>query len=92
LALTGCIASGRREDDLKSLRVLACFPPAAGVARPYYALRARTVERLVFTATTGRSGTLTLAGIFARIPGCRALHEPYPIINDEATRCGIAGT
>jgi len=91
LALTGCIASGRREDDLKSLRVLAGFPPAAATARCYYALRARTVERLVFTATTGRSGTLTLARIFARIPGCRALHEPYPIMNDEALRAATYG-
>ena len=73
------------------LRVLTYFPPAAAVARYYYALRARRVERLIFTATTGRSGTLTLARIFAQIPGCQALHEPYPIMNDEVLRAASYG-
>lgn len=65
------------------LRALKYSAPAAGVARCYYAFRTRTVERLIFTATTGRSGTLTLTKIFAGIPGCHALHEPYPVMNDE---------
>lgn len=36
------------------------------------------LEKLVFTATTGRSGTKTLARIFAAVPDCRSLHEPWP--------------
>jgi len=46
---------------------------------------------LIFTATTGRSGTLTLTRIFDKIPGCRALHEPYPVMNDEALRAAGYG-
>jgi hypothetical protein len=73
-------------DVPKSLRALKYSAPAAAVAHCYYALRSRTVERLIFTATTGRSGTLTLNRIFAGIPGCRALHEPYPVMHDEVLR------
>jgi hypothetical protein len=64
---------------------------AAPVARWYRALRAHSVERLIFTATTGRSGTLTLSRIFAGIPRCRALHEPTPIMNNEALRVASYG-
>lgn len=78
-------------DDLKLLRALKYSPPAAAAARCYQALRTRTVERLIFTATTGRSGTHTLARIFAGIPGCHALHEPYPVMNDEALRAASYG-
>src|ERR1700733_3797800 len=81
----------RNEDDLKSLRALSYSAPAAAVARCYYALRSRAVERLIFTATTGRSGTLTLTRIFAGISGCRALHEPYPIMNDEVLKAASFG-
>src|SRR5215472_19248542 len=77
--------------ELKAPRALKYSPPAAAVARCYYALRSRTVERLIFTATTGRSGTLTLTRIFAGIPGCRALHEPYPVMHDEALRAANYG-
>jgi hypothetical protein len=54
-------------------------------------MRARPVEKFIFTATTGRSGTLTLARIFAGIPRCRAVHEPKPIMNDEALRAASHG-
>jgi hypothetical protein len=47
------------------------------------AQRTRNLERVVFTATTGRSGTLALAKLLAKVPGCVSLHEPYPIMNDE---------
>src|SRR6516225_855629 len=79
------------EDDLKSLRALKYTVPAAAVARCYYTLRTRTVERLIFTATTGRSGTLTLTRIFGGISGCRALHEPYPVMNDEVLHAASYG-
>jgi hypothetical protein len=61
------------------------------LARWYAAVRARKVERLIFTATTGRSGTLTLTKIFAGIPCCRALHEPAPIMNNEVLRAASYG-
>jgi hypothetical protein len=54
-------------------------------------LRSRTLERLIFTATTGRSGTLTLARIFSGIPGCRALHEPHPIMHYEVLQAASHG-
>jgi hypothetical protein len=73
------------------LRALKYSAPAAVVARCYYTLRTRTVERFIFTATTGRSGTLTLTKIFAGIPGCHALHEPYPVMNDEVLRAASYG-
>ena len=86
------VASGREwEDDLKVLRALKYSPPAAAVARSYYTLRTRTVQRLIFTATTGRSGTLTLTKLFTGIPGCHALHEPYPVMNDEVLRAASYG-
>jgi hypothetical protein len=75
----------------KSLRALKYSAPAAALAHCYYALRTRAVERLIFTATTGRSGTLTLTRIFAGIPGCRALHEPYPVMHDEVLRAANYG-
>lgn len=90
--MTRSVASARHNGDgLKSLRALRYSAPAAAVARCYYASRSRAVERLIFTATTGRSGTLTLTRIFAGIPGCRALHEPYPIMNGEVLRAASYG-
>lgn len=40
--------------------------------------RCRRVEAFVFVASTGRSGTNTLADLFEGIPDCVALHEPRP--------------
>jgi hypothetical protein len=91
-AVKRSVASGKHnEDDLKSLRALRYSAPAATAVRCYYALRSRAVERLIFTATTGRSGTLTLTRIFAGIPDCHALHEPYPVMNDEVLRAASYG-
>ena len=39
------------------------------------------LEKLIFTATTGRSGTLSLAKLFAKVPGCRSVHEGHPVMN-----------
>lgn len=36
------------------------------------------VIHYTFVATTGRSGTLSLARLFSRVPGYLALHEPAP--------------
>lgn len=52
--------------------------PVARMARWYFGARTRGLEKVVFTATTGRSGTKSLEHLFAAIPGCKAFHEPYP--------------
>lgn len=41
----------------------------------------RNVKHFTFVATTGRSGSQTLARIFAAAPGCLSLHEPEPVMN-----------
>lgn len=50
----------------------------AALAKPVLSSLTRRLERVIFTATTGRSGTMTLSKLFATVPGCVALHEPYP--------------
>ncbi|MEI6668895.1 MAG: hypothetical protein WCP29_12120 [Acidobacteriota bacterium] len=51
------------------------------LARRFLRIRTSRLERLVFTATTGRSGTLTLTRLFSLVPDCASFHEPYPIMN-----------
>ena len=63
----------------------------AYLARKYFDYRARNLEKLIFTATTGRSGTLSLARIFSAIPGCLSLHEPDPIMNGKALEAASYG-
>lgn len=53
------------------------------ILRSYYRLRCRQLKNIIFTATTGRSGTLTLVDILNHIPDCKAEHEPYPAMFDE---------
>jgi hypothetical protein len=53
-------------------------PVVAGAARLGGWALNRHLERVIFTATTGRSGTTTLARLFAAAPSCRSLHEPWP--------------
>ena len=48
-------------------------------------------ERFVFVATTGRSGTHTLARICARIPGCASFQEPTPNMNGPVLQAAAAG-
>ena len=43
----------------------------------------RNLETLIFTATTGRSGTKTLTRIFSVIENCASYHESQPIMNGE---------
>jgi hypothetical protein len=72
-------------------RPLLHNPVVAGLALGMLRLRTRTVEKLIFTATTGRSGTLTLTKLFAAIPGCRAEHEAAPIMNGPVLRAAMYG-
>ena len=63
----------------------------AGLARRLFRLRARGLQRFIFTATTGRSGTLTLTKLFAAVPGCRAVHEAHPVMNGSLLRATSYG-
>jgi hypothetical protein len=56
-------------------------PLVAELALQLLKLRTGGLERLIFTATTGRSGTLTLTQLFAAVPGCRAVHEAHPVMH-----------
>ena len=66
-------------------------PIVAGLARRLFRLRARGLERFIFTATTGRSGTLTLTRLFASVPGCHAVHEAHPVMNGSLLRAASYG-
>jgi len=46
--------------------------------------RCRHVESYVFVATTGRSGSGSLSRIFEAVDGAVCLHEPYPIMLNDA--------
>ena len=61
------------------------------LTRRFLQLRTQGLERVIFTATTGRSGTKTLTKVFAAVPGCVALHEPYPKMNDEILKAASYG-
>jgi hypothetical protein len=63
----------------------------AGLALRLLKLRTQGLERLIFTATTGRSGTLTLAKLFAGVPGCSAAHEANPVMNGPVLRAASYG-
>lgn len=51
----------------------------------------RGLERVIFTATTGRSGTMTLSSLFSMVPGCAAFHEPHPFMNGSVLRAASYG-
>jgi hypothetical protein len=53
----------------------------SGVLRRSLTFWTRDVKSFIFTATTGRSGTMTLSELFATIPRCAAFHEPHPSMN-----------
>jgi len=63
----------------------------AGVVRAGLKAANFRLERVIFTATTGRSGTLALARLFSAIPGCIGLHEPYPEMNGELLHAATYG-
>ncbi len=56
---------------------------AVWATKLFYDLRNNELEKLIFTATTGRSGTTSLTALFAAVPGSVSYHEPYPIMNGE---------
>lgn len=63
----------------------------AALARAVYERRCRGLERTVFVATTGRSGTMTFAHICDQLDDVVALHEPHPIMNREVLQLANAG-
>lgn len=63
----------------------------AGLARLYLNTRTSGLEKVIFTATTGRSGTHSLQLLFSAIPGCLATHEPYPNMHDQWLRAASYG-
>lgn len=65
--------------------------PVAGLATGLLKLRTLGLERLIFTATTGRSGTLTLTKLFGAVPGCHAAHEAYPEMNGSVLQAASYG-
>jgi hypothetical protein len=66
-------------------------PLVAALALRLFRLQSRGLEKLIFTATTGRSGTLTLTKLFAAVPGCRATHEAHPVMNGPVLRAASYG-
>lgn len=57
----------------------------------YYQFRCRKLKKIIFVATTGRSGTMTLADILNHIPVSKAEHEAYPIMFDDVLKAKCAG-
>jgi hypothetical protein len=66
-------------------------PVVAAVTSRVLRMRNRRLEKLIFTATTGRSGTLTLARLFSAVPGCVAVHEGHPIMHGPVLRAASYG-
>jgi hypothetical protein len=66
-------------------------PLVAAIAKQTLKWRTRDLQKVIFTATTGRSGTLTLAKLFSTVEGCIALHEPPPIMNGPVLEAANTG-
>jgi hypothetical protein len=66
-------------------------PLVASLAKRALKWRTRDLQKVIFTATTGRSGTLTLAKLFSTVEGCTALHEPPPIMNGPVLEAANSG-
>ena len=58
-------------------------PVVVGASVRFLEWRCRSVRSFAFVASTGRSGTTTLARFFEDIPSCVALHEPYPAMTSD---------
>ena len=51
----------------------------------YYSQKSNSTKMFIFVATTGRSGSQSLAKIFNAVDDAVCFHEPYPIMfNDYA--------
>ncbi len=61
------------------------------LARYWFRARTSRLEKVIFTATTGRSGTKTLTKLFSLVPDCTAHHEPYPVMNGPVLRAASYG-
>lgn len=59
--------------------------------RLFYRIQCRKLKSIIFVATTGRSGTMTLVDILNHVAGCKAEHEPYPAMYDEVLKAKSAG-
>ena len=66
----------RLNKDLE--RTLKRHPWAVATYTRLLDWRCRSTKTFAFVATTGRSGTNTLADLLSNQPGCVAVHEPYP--------------
>jgi hypothetical protein len=66
-------------------------PVIAALAKRALKWRTRELQKVIFTATTGRSGTLTLAKLFSTVEGCIALHEPPPVMNGPVLEAANSG-
>ncbi len=85
-------------DDRRSAPELApLFHPlkhnrvVSALARRVLRALAFRLERLIFTATTGRSGTMTLTRLFSAVPGCISRHEPWPPMSGPVLRAASYG-
>jgi hypothetical protein len=66
-------------------------PVVATLAPLMLRWRTHRLEKLIFTATTGRSGTLSLANLFAAVPQCASVHEAHPIMHGSILRAASYG-
>ncbi len=55
-------------------------PLTVSLTEKYVSSRAQTVEAYIFMATTGRSGSKSLARVFEAADDAVTYHEPYPIM------------
>jgi hypothetical protein len=56
-------------------------PVTARLMKGWLAPGCRDLRHVLFVASTGRSGTATLAAILQRVEGCAAYHEPWPAMH-----------
>lgn len=73
------------------VKTLKYHPLTVTLSRCYFRLRYRKLKRIVFVATTGRSGTMALAKLLNAVPNCKAEHEPYPMMFDEVLKAKAQG-
>src|SRR5450755_1574990 len=78
-------------DEVTSLPRFKHNRVVAASARLGLRLMTRRLEKVVFTATTGRSGTKALAMFLSSVRDCIALHEPYPIMCGPVQRAATYG-
>jgi len=92
----GLHLAGKRDgmpqgDAASLLRPLKHSLLVASAARLGLRAMTRRLERVIFTATTGRSGTKSLASLFSMVPECVSLHEPWPDMSGDVLRAASYG-